>query len=178
MLMIWLMSVIIGNSKAIEVKNGWLEKATVWISLVGKAGIGKTPSAENILRPLNKANKNEVKKFMKKQKDFLKYNALSKEEKKTAFKVEEPVKRQFIVGDITIEALIDIHNDNQNSVGIFKDELAGWLKDMNKYRAGSDLEHWLSSWSNQAILLNRKTAKSNYIDAAFFLFSVVFSQVY
>ena len=35
---------------------------------------------------------------------------------------------------------------------------------MNKYRAGSDLEFWLSSWSGKAVNLNRKTAKSSFVD--------------
>jgi hypothetical protein len=47
---------------------------------------------------------------------------------------------------------------------VFKDELAGWFKDMNKYRAGSDLEFWLSCWSGKAVSMNRKTAKSSFVD--------------
>ena len=35
---------------------------------------------------------------------------------------------------------------------------------MNKYREGSDLEFWLSTWSGKAISLNRKTAKSSFVD--------------
>jgi malate dehydrogenase len=50
---------------------------------------------------------------------------------------------------------------------VFKDELAGWFKDMNKYRAGSDLEFWLSSWNGQAISLNRKSSKSAFVDKPF-----------
>ena len=38
-----------------------------------------------------------------------------------------------------MEALIDLHENVPHGIGIFKDELAGWLKDMNKYRSGSDL---------------------------------------
>jgi hypothetical protein len=38
---------------------------------------------------------------------------------------------------------------------------------MNKYRQGSDLEFWLSSWSGQSISLNRKTAKSAFVDKPF-----------
>jgi hypothetical protein len=38
---------------------------------------------------------------------------------------------------------------------------------MNKYRAGSDLEFWLSSWNGQSISLNRKTAKSAFVDKPF-----------
>ena len=88
-------------------------------------------------------------------------------EKKEHEEIHKPKKSQFIANDITIEALIDLHSDNKNGVGIFKDELAGWFKDMNKYREGSDLEHWLSSWSNKQININRKTAKNSFVERAF-----------
>ena len=60
--------------------------------------------------------------------------------------VKKPRKSQFIADDITIEALVDLHQESKNSVGVFKDELAGWFKDMNKYREGSDLQFWLCKW--------------------------------
>lgn len=75
------------------------------------------------------------------------------------------MKSQFIANDVTIEALIDLHEESKNSVGVFKDELAGWFKDMNKYRAGSDLEFWLSSWSNKGVAVNRKTSKNSFVES-------------
>jgi hypothetical protein len=81
--------------------------------------------------------------------------------------VKKPVKQQFIANDITLEALIDLHQESKNAVGVFKDELNGWFKDMNKYRAGSDLEFWLSSWSGKAVSMNRKTARSSFVDKPF-----------
>ena len=38
---------------------------------------------------------------------------------------------------------------------------------MNKYREGGDKEHWLSSWNGESINLNRKTAKSSFVEKAF-----------
>ena len=35
---------------------------------------------------------------------------------------------------------------------------------MNKYRAGSDLEFWLSSWSGKSVSLNRKSSKSAFVE--------------
>jgi len=50
--MLWLISVVVGNSIQIEVKKGWTETATIWLAVVGKAGLGKTPSIHNIIKPL------------------------------------------------------------------------------------------------------------------------------
>lgn len=162
--MLWLVSVIVGNSIQIEVKKGWNETATIWLAVVGKAGLGKTPSIHNIIKPLLSANNKEIKNYIKQSEKYEYYNNLTAKEKKDHEEIQKPTKSQFIANDITIEALVELHQENPNSVGVFKDELAGWFKDMNKYREGSDLEFWLSTWSGKAISLNRKTAKSAFVD--------------
>ena len=162
--MLWLISVVVGNSIQIEVKKGWNETATIWLAVVGKAGLGKTPSIHNIIKPLLSANNKEIKNYIKQSEKFEYYDKLSAKDKKEHEEIHKPVKTQFIANDITIEALVELHQENKNSIGVFKDELAGWFKDMNKYREGSDLEFWLSTWSGKAISLNRKTAKSSFVD--------------
>ena len=160
----WLLSVIVGNSLKLEVKTGWIENATVWISLVGKAGIGKTPSINQMIRPLEVINNTHIRRYIKEYSKWVEYEKKDKKEKEHSEEVRKPKKTQFIVNDITLEALVDLHEENKNAVGVFKDELAGWFKDMNKYRAGSDLEFWLSCWSGKAVSMNRKTAKSSFVD--------------
>lgn len=162
--MLWLISVIVGNSIQIEVKKGWNETATIWLAVVGKAGLGKTPSIHNIIKPLLSANNKEIKNYIKQSEKYEYYEKLTAKEKKEHEEIHKPTKSQFIANDITIEALVELHQENKNSIGVFKDELAGWFKDMNKYREGSDLEFWLSTWSGKAISLNRKTAKSSFVD--------------
>lgn len=165
--LIWLISVCIGNAINVEVKKGWNENAVVWINTVGKAGIGKTPSINNIIWPLKKLNSREIKKYFKEYEKFEFYDKLSDKDKKDYPEVNRPRKSQFIANDITLEALIDLHTENENSIGMFKDEVAGWFKDMNKYRAGSDLEFWLSCWSGESVVVNRKTSKGAFIEKPF-----------
>lgn len=163
--MLWMISLMVGNSFKIQVKTGWQEGANIWISLIGKAGIGKTPSLNAVLYPLKRKNAFEIREYNKALKKFQEYEKMTKEERANVEKQNEPKRRQFIVNDITLEALVELHEENKNSVGVHKDELAGWVKDMNKYRAGSDLEFWLSSWSNETVSLNRKTSKSSFIES-------------
>lgn len=165
--LLWLYSVMIGNSAIVKVKNGWNEPCNLWLAMVGDAGIGKTPSISHIIRPLENLNRKEQKLYKKKLDAYSEFQQLSKEEKKQTEEIKKPRNKQFIVGDVTLEALVDLHEENPNAVGIFKDELAGWFKDMNKYRAGSDLEFWLSSWSNKSFSLNRKTSKNAFVDKPF-----------
>ena len=165
--LLWLISVCIGNSIEMEVKKGWIENLSVWISVVGKAGLGKTPSISNVIFPLIKINAKEIKKYIKESEKYEYYVNLPKKEKDQYSEVLKPLKTQFIANDITLEALVDLHQESDNSVGVFKDELAGWLKDMNKYREGSDLEFWLSTWSGKSVNLNRLTRKGSFVEKPF-----------
>jgi hypothetical protein len=161
---LWLCALCIGNSCKVEVKVGWRESANIWLGLIGKAGLGKTPSINAMIFPIKKRNAFEVKQYQKDYKKWKEYEKLTTKEKKDHEEVKEPIRRQFIVNDVTIEALADLHEENDNGVAVFKDELNGWLKDMNKYKPGSDLEFWLSCWSAESANLTRKTAKSSFIE--------------
>jgi len=161
--LLWMMSLIVGNSMRIRVKSGWDECGTIWVTVVGKAGVGKSPSVNNVIRPLISSNSREIREYQRRFKEWDEYDKLTKKEKEIRPEVPCPIKKQFIVNDVTLEALVELHEENPNAVGVFKDELAGWIKDMNKYRAGSDLEFWLSTFSNQPAALNRKTVKNTYV---------------
>jgi hypothetical protein len=161
--LLWMLSILVGNSMKIQVKKGWDECCTIWVTVVGKAGVGKSPSINNVIRPLIQANSREIREYQKRFREWDEYDKLSKKEKEQRPEVQCPIKKQFIVNDVTLEALVELHEENPNAVGVFKDELAGWIKDMNKYRAGSDLEFWLSTFSNQPAALNRKTVKNTYV---------------
>ena len=161
--MLWNISVICGNCMRVVVKPGWVETGNIWIALVGSAGVGKTPSINNIIFPLERANAIEIKNYIRQYEMYQAYAALTKKEQKDTEEVRKPKRTQFIANDVTLEALIEMHSENKNAVGVFKYELAGWIKDMNKYRAGSDLEFWLSSWSGKSVSVSRKTASSAFI---------------
>lgn len=165
--LLWALSLSVGNSYSIKVQNGWIEKPVVWIALVGKAGIGKTPALNNIIAPLKKLNNKEIKRFIKEKSEFEAYEQLSKKEKDISVERKDPIKSQFLVGDITTEGLFDLHQEVKNGIGIFRDELSGFLRDMNKYRAGSDLEAYLSLWSGQGVSINRKTARNSFVEHPF-----------
>jgi hypothetical protein len=165
--MLWMTSVIIGNSIKIKAKKGWTESAVVFISLVGKAGLGKTPSVNNIIAPLKKINKKRIEDYFLKYQKYEQYIEMTKKEQVNVVPVEKPKRKQLIASDTTIEALINLHNESKNAIGINKDELDGWFKDMNKYREGSDKQQWLSIWSNESIIVNRLSRNDLYINSPF-----------
>jgi len=70
---------------------------------------------------------------------------------------KKPKFKQILISDYTVEALHQVHNHNPKGLGMYKDELNGFLNDMNKYRKGSDMEFWLESFNNGSFIVNRAT---------------------
>ena len=164
---LWLTSTLLGNTLKIQVKKGWIDSPIVWISVIGKAGVGKTPDLDLIVKPLNKLNEQEIVKYNKRYSEFKTYESLSKEDKEINETLEQPKRKQFIVDDITIEGLVQLHEESPKSIGVYKDELAGFFKDMNKYREGSDLQFWLTTWSGKSYNVNRKTSGDSFLKKPF-----------
>lgn len=148
---LWGLSSIIGNSCNIEVKAGWKEYCNIWIACVGSAGVGKTPSISMGTRPFEQLNSELITSYPRRLEAWK--NSHDSPE-------NEPKPEQFIVNDITIEALVSLHSKNQNSVAMFREELDGWVKNMSRYSNGSDLPFWLSTWSGKAVSMNRKSGDS------------------
>ena len=165
---LWLVSVIIGNSYKIKIKNGWYESPIVFLALVGQSGLGKTPSLNQIINPLKKINQKKVEDYFEQYERYQEYlESIKKSKNNTAIPIDKPRRKQILATDTTIEALINLHNESKNAIGINKDELDGWFKDMNKYREGSDKQQWLSIWSNEPIVVNRLTRNDLYIASPF-----------
>lgn len=153
--MLWVGSVCIGNYIRMYSKRDWGERPIIWLAIVGKPGSSKTPSIDAMLKPLREVNSRLFRKYIKDKKKFDEYDSMSESEKKNVNEVEKPLQTQFIVNDITLEALQQLHSERDSCVALEKDELHGWLLDMNKYREGSDKQFWLSSWSGKGVAVNR-----------------------
>lgn len=164
---LWLTSVIIGNSHKIRIKNGWYESPIVFLALVGQSGLGKTPSLNQVINPLKKINQKKVEDYLHEYEKYQEHLELAKKSKKNVLPIAKPRRKQILASDTTLEALISLHNESKNAIGINKDELDGWFKDMNKYREGSDKQQWLSIWSNESINVNRLSRGDLYIASPF-----------
>ncbi|RMF80736.1 MAG: DUF3987 domain-containing protein, partial [Planctomycetota bacterium] len=81
-------------------------------------------------------------------------------------KPEMPTPRRYLVSDITIEAIAPILEANPRGVLVARDELAGWIRAFNAYKArgrGGDAAAWLQLWSARALLVDRKTGDKRTI---------------
>ncbi len=158
---LYAVSVSIGNSLSVKVKEGWTEHCTLWLALVGRPGTNKSHPFSFALEPLWVKQNEFFKEYKQKLIEFERTNALAKEEKQIEKIIENvlPRCRRFILQDFTIESMAEKHNENPRGLGIVVDELATWLGNMNKYSGGSDQEVWLSTWSRKSLLIDRKSMK-------------------
>lgn len=147
---LWGISTLIGKSYALEVKTGWVEYCNLWIACVGTAGVGKTPSMTMATRPFKRVNSKMISNYTKELDNW----------KNSPDGTDKPGPKQMIVNDITIEALVSLHAKNKNAIGLYRDELDGWVKNMARYSNGSDLPFWLTTWSSDSVSMNRKSGDS------------------
>ena len=163
-------SIICGNSFGIQKRTGSLEFPIIWICLVAKAGRFKSPAIDEMILPLRKLNIEMHKEFAKAVAD-IKQMKLNKQKGQNVDDddLKEPRKQMTVVDDVTIEALMDLHQNNTHGIGYVKDELAGMMQQFSKYNsAGSDVSYWLSIFNGGSVSLERKTqGKSAFVEKTF-----------
>lgn len=135
-----------GNRYKLRVKNGWEAPTIFWFACVGFPGTIKTHPVKMLTRPLGKIDVKNKELF---DEELRHYDPESKQPR--------PKFKQLLISDYTLEALHSIHDYNRRGIGLYKDELKGFLNDMNKYRKGSDEEFWLESFNNGSYIVNRVT---------------------
>ena len=147
-----------GNCYKLKVKNGWTAPSVFWFSILGEPGTMKTHPVSMMIAPLTNIDKENKFIFDNQVND---YEMMSDKEKKA---LKKPRFKQTLISDYTLEALHGVHEFNKRGIGLYKDELIGFLNDMNKYRKGSDEQFWLESFNNKSYIVNRVTKDPLYID--------------
>jgi hypothetical protein len=74
-------------------------------------------------------------------------------------KPNKPALERSVVVDATTEALATILARNERGLLMVSDELTGWVERMNAYRGGkgSDRQFYLSCWSGETAIVDRKS---------------------
>ena len=90
----------LGNTYNIRVKGQWTTNAALYIIMVGRPGLGKTPPLEAVFRPLRKRDCRALEKF---KAEMAAYQNTMKESKGNNG-TDRPVLRRTIVSDFTPEA--------------------------------------------------------------------------
>ena len=141
----------LGNTYNIRVKGQWTTNAALYIIMVGRPGLGKTPPLEAVFRPLRKRDCRALEKF---KAEMAAYQNTMKESKGNNG-TDRPVLRRTIVSDFTPEALMLAHYNCPRGITILADEIMGMFNSANRYNNGQLIEQLLSAWSNSAIDVTR-----------------------
>jgi hypothetical protein len=160
-------SVAIGNTHRIELKRKWHSNCVVYLALVGRPNSNKSHPLAFAIDPLYKKDAISHHDYINKLKEFEAYLQLTKKEKEEQDKIEKPILIKSIIGDITQETIVDIHQNNLRGIGVARDELASWFMNFDRYNKGSEEPFWLSNWTGAPLISDRKTAGNYYIAKPF-----------
>jgi hypothetical protein len=186
------MAGVVGRQLAIRPKryDDWTVVPNLWGLGVGRAGIMKSPAMGETQRPLERmaAQAREAHQVAMRDYEFqleeakaLKDIAKAKlraalkdgaptDEIKRAFEQplpEPPTERRYVVNDATVEKLGEILNENPHGVLIFRDELAGFLRTMDREGHENDRAFYCEAWNgNGAYTYDRIGRGTVHIEAA------------
>jgi putative DNA primase/helicase len=167
--MLAVLATAIGNSRVVELKPGWEEKAVIFVTVIGDPAAKKSPGAKVATKPAKRLQVELRNVYQAKREDYerdmLEYEKDKRELRKAGAAdprpPKEPVMERTAVDDTTVEALTRVLKESPRGVLVAKDELAGWIRGMDQYKAGgkgSDRQFWLSAWNSDPITVDRKGA--------------------
>lgn len=160
---------VIGNKIRIRPKqnDSWLIAPNLWGAVVANPGALKSPAVREGKIFLDELAKRERVRFEESLKDaeFEKeYNEakraeLKKDATKNSYTKEQykekfdalqtlmPTEKRLFTSDSTVEKLGELLNENPHGIGIFRDELTGWLKMLDRSGHEQDRAFYLECWN-------------------------------
>jgi hypothetical protein len=166
------LATVVGRRVGIRPKRSddWLVVPNLWGGVIGRPGVLKTPAIQEPLRPLWRLEfdaerahedamdqwkvqqliaKEEEKVASGKIRDALKkgLDAEAIAETLLASQAPPPVRRRYIVNDSTVEKLGELLNENPHGLLVFRDELTGLLRTLDREGHESDRAFYLEAWN-------------------------------
>lgn len=170
----------IGRSRLLQVRPGWLEDARIWSAVIGDPGEKKTPAIKLVKKPIERQQARLEKQYEEEkaaydkavqqyEADVASWTDARKKAGKSSKLFddprpeppEEPQMIQLFTTDTTVEALAEVIKINPRGIILMRDELTAWARGMDQYKSGkgSDRQAWLSFWSGDSLMINRKDGK-------------------
>ena len=148
-------------------EDDWLVVPNLWGVVVGRPSLMKSPAIQQAMRPLEALTKEMGKKYSV-EKEFFELAAEIYAGKKEAWKKGvrtaaaegkstetllppekplPPVEQRLRTSSGSVECLIKLLDDNPNGLLVFRDELTGWLKNLDKPGKEGDRQFYLEAWN-------------------------------
>ncbi|MFB9862473.1 DUF3987 domain-containing protein [Rufibacter immobilis] len=149
----------VGNTLRAQVMRGWHEGCSLFLALVGRPGTAKSHPLTFALEPVFKRDRVLYSKYRERLRLYKEELARHKKSKDGSPPPEKPVISKSLVQDSTPEALLEVHRHNPRGLGLYMDELMGFLNNFNRYSQGSEQETWLTVWSGKPLIQDRKSGE-------------------
>lgn len=163
----------IGNTVMAELKSAWTEKAMIQVLLVADPGTGKTHPVALMLRRLYELQRESKRNYDTAIAQRTAWEKLSKKEKEEGGYEEPPMPkfRQYIVGDISEEGLIEVLSHNRRAILQHCDEGMALVNNYGRYSKKSNGSETINSiFSNGDVNNYRKSSGITYVSNPFVSF--------
>jgi len=149
-----------------EKDTSWVVVPNLWGGIVGSSGLLKSPLINAIMSPLHgieelwrQIHEGAIDEFeFEKERAELRLSAWRESYKHASKKGEvvpvrpdvslkPPIRRRLITTDATFEKLHEILAENPAGVLVMRDELSGWLAELDRIGREGEREFFLSGWS-------------------------------
>jgi Protein of unknown function (DUF3987)/Primase C terminal 2 (PriCT-2) len=169
-------SSLIGNACWPSPRDGWKEPPVLWCIIIGQPSAGKSPGLDAALDPLREVERRargamlfEIDAWkVQSEADELGLSVWRDQVKKATKANKEPPERppsdlppepiasRLIINDMTTERAAVILERQPRGALQVRDELAGWLNNMERYAAGgSDRQFWLEAYGGRSWTVER-----------------------
>ncbi|MDP8208597.1 MAG: DUF3987 domain-containing protein [Candidatus Electryonea clarkiae] len=163
-------SAVVGKGASIQpkCKDDWTVIPNLFGAVIAPPGAMKTPALSEVMKPLKRLENQAAEEYEEILENYeyklTAYKALktereteirkaAKEGKDTSELVrnnpppEEPIAKRFIVNDGSIEKIGELLQNNPNGLLVYRDELSGLLKSLDKQGSESSRAFYLESWN-------------------------------
>jgi Protein of unknown function (DUF3987) len=153
----------IGSTRGLTIKTGWDEYANLWIATVGLSGLGKSPAIMAIFRHIYELEQRWAQEHREALKCYEAKLTQSRKDKDQQEPGDPPKWRQLIVDDATTEGLTDALDANQRGILWNRDEMAGFIQDIDRYiqRDAGTKTRLMSSYDSGPWKVNRRDKTKN-----------------
>ena len=169
-------SSLIGIARRVRASKPWSEPFTMWMTIVGCSGAGKTPGLDvtqravarvernlkHLIGELRRAHESKIesakaanKQWKEKVKEAIEAGRKGPEMPADAEIPESFVAPRLYVSDSTIEKLAVLLQARPHGMLVIRDELAGLFLNLSRYSGGTDKEFWLEAWNGKPYTVER-----------------------
>ena len=151
----------VGNSCQIRIKGEWKTSPSLYMMLIGRPGLGKTPPLGFIYKPINEQDDRMFEKYNEEWKEYERAMAVSGNKREKGADGSLPKKPHLVttvISDFTPEAMMNTHQYNLRGIALVVDEILALFNSVRRYSNKNNLiEDLLTAYSGQPLKIIRKS---------------------